>query len=234
MGMTDKALPIMGQKEHTLHKSHDDIDPVTSMIQDSEEQRSIARSSLKVSCILGYALAVSVTVNLYLGYAAVNHYVRYFAFDHGRLTDMHPLNKPYYTPADVIQFGSDTLINTLSLDFVNWRHQLEMARPDFSTKGFASMIKQLQANGMLDLVKKQRMNMTVTAGTGVLTKQGIEDGAFTWVIETPITIKLAGQTSQLADQKFIATMHIHQVDPALKPQGIEVTLLVTRPARGGE
>lgn len=232
--MTDSTLPDAGQQNPRLHTTHDTIDPISSTIRDAEQQKSIARSSLKVSAIQSYIIAVSVTLNLFLGYAAVHHYVVYFAFDHGHLTDMHPLTKPYYTSADVIQFGSDTLINTLSLDFVNWRHQLEQARPRFNTKGFASVIKQLQANGMLDLVKKQRMNMTVTAGTGVLTKQGLEDGAFTWVIETPITIKLAGQTSQLADQRFIATMHIHQVNPALKPQGIEVTLMVTRPARGGE
>ncbi|HFE3442998.1 TPA: DotI/IcmL/TraM family protein [Klebsiella aerogenes] len=232
--MTDNTLPGEGLKNPRLHSSRDINDPISSTIRDASQQTSIARSSLKVSGIQAYVIAVSVTLNLFLGYAAVHPNVIYFAFDHGRLTDMHPLTKPYYTPADVIQFGSDTLINTLSLDFVNWRHQLEMARPRFDTKGFASVIKQLQANGMLDLIKKQRMNMTVTAGTGVLTKQGLENGAFTWVIETPITIKLAGQTSQLADQKFIATLHIHQVDPAVKPQGIEVTLMLTKPARGGE
>ncbi|HCA3439690.1 TPA: DotI/IcmL family type IV secretion protein [Salmonella enterica subsp. salamae serovar 35:g,m,s,t:-] len=230
--MTEITVSEHPQKALSLHKTVDEIDPVKRTIQDSNQQREIARKSLNVGLIQGYIIAVSVTANLFMGYALVHQPRTYFSFDHGHLTLMHSLDRPYYSTADVIQFGGETLINTFSLDFVNWRHQLEQVRPNFDTKGFASVIKQLQSSGMLDLVRKNRMDMTATHGTGVLTKQGLENGAFTWVIEMPLTIKLAGQTSQLNDQKFIATLHIHQVSTEIKPEGVEVTLVVTRPARG--
>lgn len=71
--------------------------------------------------------------------------------------------------------------------------------------------------------------MSITAGTGVLTKEGVENGVYVWYVEMPIEVKLSGQTSELPAQRFLATVRIERVSTLDSIEGIGVGQLVTKP-----
>jgi intracellular multiplication protein IcmL len=73
------------------------------------------------------------------------------------------------------------------------------------------------------------MNMSASASTGVLTKEGIEGGHYFWLIELPIEVKLAGQTSELPLQRFLTTVRVERVPTLDSIEGIGVGQIVTNP-----
>ena len=145
---------------------------------------------------------------------------------------MIPLSQPYRKAADVIQTARDTVTRSFTMDFLNWRGQLEDVRGGYTREGFKSFLKSLDTTKVLDTIKGRRMNMSVTAGTGVLTKEGVEEGRYVWYIEMPIEVRLTGQTSELPSQKFLALVRMERIPTLDAIEGIGVGQLVTRPWRG--
>lgn len=226
MSEIDQQLgAIAGQ----LHRTEDAIAPVVRMKKDRKHIQFISGSSVKMNFILAFTLLLSVAGNGVLGWYAAHPDRQYFASDNGRIFPLIPMSQPYRKAADVIQFAKDTMNHSFSMDFLNWRQQLEDARPSYTKDGFKSFIASLQASGVLDTVRDRRMNMSVTAGTGVLTKEGVEDATYVWYVEVPIELKLAGQTSGLPAQRFLATVRVERVSTLDSIEGIGVGQLVTKP-----
>ncbi|CAG9260882.1 Macrophage killing protein with similarity to conjugation protein [Burkholderia diffusa] len=230
--MSDIAVgidPDLNAIVSNLHQTVDAIQPAVRMEADRRHIQFIAGSSVKLNFILATALVLSLVGNLAFGWFAVHPDREYFASDNGRLFPMIPMSRPYRKPADVIQFAKDTVTRSFTLDFLDYRQQLEDVRGKYTTNGFQSLNATLRAQGILKMVQDRRMNMSVTAGTGVLTKMGVEDGIFVWYVQMPIEVKLAGQTSELAPQKFLATVVIKRIPTLDSIEGIGTDALTTSP-----
>lgn len=223
---TDQSLAEMSGK---LHRTEDAIAPAARVQRDRQHLQFIAGSSVKLNFMLAVALAVSILVNGLLGWFAVHPDRQYFASDNGRIFPLIPMSQPYRKAADVIQYAKDTMNRSFTLDFLNWRQQLEDTRQRYTRDGFKSFISSLQEAGVLDTVRNRRMNMSVTAGTGVLTKEGVENGVYVWFVEVPIEVKLAGQSNELPPQRFLATVRVERVSTLDAIEGIGVGQLVTKP-----
>lgn len=80
------------------------------------------------------------------------------------------------------------------------------------------------------LVKKQRFNMNAsTNDAAVITKQYIDNGVATYIIECPVTLVLAGQTTQKTPQTYLATVAVQRVPTTIKKEGLAITQFVTSP-----
>jgi intracellular multiplication protein IcmL len=139
------------------------------------------------------------------------------------------LTQPTQKTADVIQYAKDNVTRSFTMDFLNWRQQLEDVRPSYTRTGFKSFLNALQQSGVLDTVKDKRMNMSISAGTGVLTLEGIEGGVYQWIIELPIEVRLEGQTTRLPAQRFLSTVRIERVPTLDSIEGIGIGQLITKP-----
>jgi intracellular multiplication protein IcmL len=212
-----------------LKKTSIAVDPAVQHQVHRGKLADFAGISAKMNIIVAAALFLSIILNCVLGWFAVHPVREYFASDNGRLFPMVPLSAPYQKPANVIQFAKDTLSRAFTLDFLNWRQQLEDSRARYTKTGFRSYLDALKSSGVLEIVQKRRMNMTVTAGTGVLVKEGIENGVYVWLVEVPIEVKLTGQTSELPSQKFRATVRIERIPTLDSIEGIGTAQLITRP-----
>ncbi|MBA5690557.1 DotI/IcmL family type IV secretion protein [Rugamonas apoptosis] len=221
---------VMATMKSTLKHTSDAIEPAFRLERQHHFLTAIAGSSVKLNFVLVAILAASVVLNCGLGWVAVHPDRQYFATDNGRLFPLVPLSRPYQKSADVIQFGKDTLTRSFTLDFLNWRQQLEDLRPSYTRDGFAQFIDNLEKMGILDMVKGRRMNMSASVGTGVLTKDGVENGVFLWDLEMPIEIRLEGQTQHLPPQHFNAHLRIVRIPTLDNIQGIGAARLVTDPA----
>lgn len=190
----------------------------------------VATGVTKVSFIMGVCLASSLAMNIYLVHKVSNVEPRYFASTgNGRIIPLIPLDQPVMSVADVIDFAQMATRRSMTMDFLNYREQLEGARQYFTTSGFQSFLKSLSGSGILDSIKDGRYNMTATTEAGVLAKQGVVDGRHVYIINFPLTVKLAGQTSERPDQDFLATVRVERISTAIDAQGIAITQVVTEP-----
>ena len=229
MTMLNEASQELHDLAIQLHQTADAVEPAVRRDKDRKKIQSIAGSSVKLNFILAVALLGSVVGNSVLGWYAAHPDRQYFASDNGRIFPLIPMSRPYRKAADVIQFAKDTMNHSFTMDFLNWRQQLEDARSSYTKEGFKSFIASLQSSGVLDTVRTRRMNMSITSGTGVLIKEGIEDAVYVWYVEVPIEVKLAGQTSELPAQRFLATVRVERVSTLDSIDGIGVGQLVTKP-----
>jgi len=214
---------------NTCTAPEDAVEPAIRATRERKHIQAIAGASVKLNFIALVGLVLALTSNIYLGWCATHPEREYFASDNGRLFPMIPLSRPYRKTADVIQYAKDTLNRSFTLDFLNFRQQLEDTRASYTMAGFKSFLDSLKASGVLDSVRERRMNMSVSAGTGVLTKEGIEEGHYVWLIELPIEVKLAGQTSELPAQRFLTTVRVERISTLDSIEGIGVGQIVTTP-----
>jgi intracellular multiplication protein IcmL len=212
-----------------LHHTNDAVEPAVREIMNRKHLQFIAGGSVKLNFVLVGAVSLLVISNLYLGWHATHPDRQYFAADNGRIFPMIPMSQPYRKPSDVIQFAKDNVTRAFTMDFLNWRQQLEDVRPGYTRAGFKSFLDALKQSGVLDTVKEKRMNMSVSAGTGVLTKEGTENGTYQWIVELPIEVRLEGQTTRLPAQRFLTTVRIERITTLDSIEGIGVGQLVTTP-----
>ncbi|MDL4860780.1 DotI/IcmL/TraM family protein [Halomonas elongata] len=190
----------------------------------------VASGVTKVSFIMGACLAGSIALNGYLGYKIANVQPEYFASTgNGRIIPLVPLSQPVMSVADVIDFAQKATRRSMTMDFLNYREQLENSRKYFTDAGFQSFLNSLSSSGILDTIRNSRYNMNATTETGVLAQQGVVDGRRVYIVNFPLTVKLAGQTSERPDQEFLATVRVERISTAIDAQGIAITQVVTEP-----
>ena len=218
--------------DEVVRKLHGTADVVLPAVRADKSRRFlswISRNAIKICLVLSAAVLVQSVAIVGLAWFAVHPFREYFATDRGRLFPLIPLGRPYRKPADVIQYAKETLERSFTLDFNNWRQQLEDVRYRYDTEGFKSLIAAMQQSGILAAVRERRMNMSITTGTGVLVKEGVENGVYTWYVEAPIEIKLAGQTTDMPSQRFKATVRIDRSSTLDNIEGIEAAQVITKP-----
>lgn len=167
---------------------------------------------------------ISITV-----WFAIHPQREYFASDNGRIIKLVPLSEPYQSQSNIIQFARDAIIKSFSIDFLNYQGQLEQVRSEYTRQGFSSFLESLENSNILDTITRKRMNMTVTANTGVLIKQGLDRGIHYSIVEIPIEIRLVGQSSEFPSQKLLATVKIDRISVLDSIKGIAISQLVTKP-----
>jgi intracellular multiplication protein IcmL len=229
MSVLNEADQNLAELAAQLHQTEDAIGPALRVAKGRQVIQWLTSSSVKLNFILSITLLVSITGNCFLGWFAVHPVREYFATDNGRLFPVIPMSQPYRKAADVIQYAKDSMNRSFTLDFLNWRQQLEDVRGDYTRDGFKSFIASLQSSGVLETIRTRRMNLSITAGTGVLVKEGIEGGVYVWYVEVPLELKLAGQTTELPPQRFLGTIRIERVPTVDAIGGIGVGQLVTKP-----
>lgn len=211
-----------------LHRSQDGLAPAVRAEQDRRKARSRDRERIGFSILSGVANVILVLIVAGQTWALAHQPRDYFALDGGRLIPMVPMSTPYRSSADVVSFARTTVERSFTLDFNNYRANLEDVRSRFTRNGFASYIESLKASGMLNTLEK-RMNLTSSAGVGVLVEEGEEDGSYVWVVRFPLTLKFVGQSSELPEQRLLATVRVNRIATAESVEGIGVAQIVTKP-----
>ncbi|WP_145592816.1 DotI/IcmL/TraM family protein [Yersinia bercovieri] len=193
---------------------------------------SFTRKSLMVNIWQSASLFLCLLIIAVLGYAVLNPPVKYFATQDGRVIPLTPTDQPAYSDADVTDFGNRVIREAFTLDFVNYRSQMNNLLPRFSDEGFRSYYSALTTSNVLASIKDKKMNMSVMTSPGVVVSKGtLENGVYAWKIQYPVKFKLTGQTTSLPEQSFVLSLLIQRTDPRLKNTGLEVSQLITYEAQ---
>lgn len=199
------------------------------MIEHEKRQlgAEFARRCLKALVIAGIVIAVQSVSIVYLVWLAAENKVAYFSTEGGRVQRMFALDQPAFSALDVVAFGSDTIRESFTLDFVHYQRQMSGVQVRFNEKGYNDYYKALTSSNLWTAVVKQRMNLSVSVDPGVVTSKGVIGGLYAYEVQYPVALKLDGQQSSNSAQHYILTLRIQQVDPRQKSNGLEVTQVIT-------
>lgn len=105
-----------------------------------------------------------------------------------------PLDQPYLTTPELLQWVSDTLRNVLRFDFVHYNEQLQASAHNFTEDGWRVFVDQLNnyANPVDIQNKKMFVNAEADAAPTLINPGGILSGRWAWWVQAPITISYVG------------------------------------------
>ncbi|ACQ68912.1 DotI/IcmL/TraM family protein [Candidatus Williamhamiltonella defendens] len=191
-----------------------------------------ARTTLTLCLTTSLCLIVSLLLNGYLGWTVAHPPVKYFATQEGRVIPLIPTHQPVLTVSQVSDFGAHTIREAFTMDFVHFKEQMSRVSAYFSEEGFKSYYQALTQSNVLAAVRDKKMNLAVMLAPGVVRQKGpLSNGVYAWEIQYPVTLKLSGQTLSLPEQRFIFSLFLQRADLREKPNGLEVTQLVTFDAK---
>ncbi|MBU2708741.1 DotI/IcmL family type IV secretion protein [Zooshikella marina] len=220
---------VLDEVRNVLTQTVNTVDPAAKANEERKRVAKVTTAAVKLNIILASVLLVSVSANCVFGWFAIHRERQYFAADNGRYTQLVPLNRPYRKVSGIIQYAKDTINRSFSLDFLNWRQQLEDVRPLYTKSGFKQYLDALEKGKYIKYLEKDLMNITITSSTGVVSKEGLVNGVYVWIIEIPIEVKVAGQSKQLTPQKFVAHVRVERVSTLESVGGISVGQIITKP-----
>jgi intracellular multiplication protein IcmL len=212
-----------------LAKTSDALDPAVRQHEERQERASLKSGYVRLALLLGASNVLLVMGLLVALWFAVHPTREYFASDNGRIIPLVPQSQPYRTAADVIDFAKRTVEHSFTLDFLSYQANLEAVRGNYTRPGFKSFLDNLVSSQILNMVRNQRMNLTVSTGTGIIAKEGEVDGTYVWEVRMPVALKLAGQTTQMPEQKMMATIEVRRIPTLDSIEGIAVANIVTTP-----
>lgn len=201
--------------------------------QKNQLNAGFARRSLSVALVASALCLLQMPLTGWLAWQVAHPPVKYFATYNGSILRQVPTSEPAYRDDDVVAFGDKLIRDAFQLDFRNYRTQISSLQQKFSEAGFASYYTALTSSNLFTAVKDQKMLMSANVTRkGVIQRRGrLGDGPYIWEIQYPVTLSLDGQNRSLPAQNFIFTVRVQRADVSQKPEGIEVSSIVTRDAR---
>lgn len=202
-----------------------------NLMESAEKRASLVHKLMKVNLISSASNLVFLILISALVWKLFHIENKYFATDQGKLVRLAPTNQPGWSQDDVIAYGNKVLTKAFNLDFVHYREQISSMAPDFSEEGYNGYVQALKSSNILDAIKKERMNLSSVAGSGVVVRAGrLADGTWFWALQYPLRMRLIGQTTSRPENAFIFELIIQRVDTSIKPAGMEISQTISRNA----
>ncbi|BBO86767.1 hypothetical protein DSCO28_73330 (plasmid) [Desulfosarcina ovata subsp. sediminis] len=155
---------------------------------------------------------------------------KYFATTNDfRLAELTPLDQPVVSQIGLLNWTTETITRTFTLDFSNWRRQLMEVRSRYSNTAFKQLVKSLEDSGNLAMIKNQRLvtSCTITEAPVILAK-GIVKGKMTWKIEFPMLVSYESSKGVENTQKLLVNTIVQRADTTKKAEGIHIIQLLMR------
>ena len=146
-----------------------------------------------------------------------------------RLAPLVPLDQPVLTQQGLLTWASDTVTNAMSLDFLEWREELEAIRPHFEDAAYKSFLDSLQSSGVLDMIRDKRLSASaITTRAPVIIASGVMGGIATWRIEFPLIVSYESSQGVESTQRLIATVLVCRAPTVKTPRGVVIQQIVLK------
>lgn len=104
-----------------------------------------------------------------------------------------PLNQPYVKTADLLQWASEILPQSLTFRFTDYAVQLQGLKPYYTDNGWAKLQDMLTTYANLPVLQSSKLFVNATAaGAPVIINQGLIDDKYSWWVQMPIKINYIG------------------------------------------
>lgn len=113
--------------------------------------------------------------------------------DEWRVQQPVPVDKPYMSQPEVLQWVNDVVQKLFVLDFNNYDDQVAKLKEYFTANGWKIYLNQLNNYANYNNVQTGKLFIKLDLrGAPIILNQGLLSGKWGWWIELPVTIKYAG------------------------------------------
>lgn len=139
-----------------------------------------------VSVFIAIIFLIAVSLYLYLNEPPP---VTFLVDKEWRVQPEVPVNQPYLSIPDLLQWVSDAVPRSFVFDFIHYNDQLKNASQFFTNDGWKVFLDQLNIYANYNTVQSGKLFVNgVPAGAPIVLNQGLVSGRYGWWVQMPITI----------------------------------------------
>ena len=139
-----------------------------------------------ISILLAIVLLVAVSVYLYLNKPKP---VNFPVDAEWRVQPAIPLDQPYLSESDMLQWVNDAIQKSFVYDFYHYNDQVQNASQYFTPDGWKVFLNQLNIYVNYNNVQAYKMFISAApAGAPFIIQQGLLSGRYAWWVQLPIDI----------------------------------------------
>ncbi len=155
---------------------------------------------------------------------------RYFATtEDGRLIPMVPLNQPNLSTPALLSWAAQSVSETMSFSFSNYRRNLQESSRHFTRAGWESFSTALQQARIIESVESLTQEVSaVPAGAPILTSEGIVKGQYQWIVQIPILLTYTSGAKK-RNESWLVTLVIVRVPRLESPNGVGIAQWIAVP-----
>ena len=149
---------------------------------------------------------------------------RYFASTPDlRVLPLTPLDQPRISDPALANWAGNTVIETLSFDFVGYKDQLFSVQDRYTPGAFATLITSLKENQILSTILERRLILhTSMTGTPHVVSTAITNGRKTWMVEAPLLLSYESSNGVATTQRAMASIVVQRVSEAEYAPGVRI------------
>ena len=191
--------------------------------RDGFYQILIALVTIVIACI------VLVSVSIYL-FVQKPTPVTFSVYDNWRVLPDVPLNQPYITTPDLVQWVSEVIPAALTYDFVNYTTELNGMKRYFTENGWKKFIDQLNLYLSDNFVSNAKLFVNSSPYRApIILSRGIPEGgnSYSWWIQMPITMNVTA-LERTYSQKFTIQVFVQRVSTLDNLSGIAIENIIVK------
>ena len=141
----------------------------------------------------------------------------------GEVIPLQSLSEPVVTNTYLLQWASLATRAAYNLDFINYKNQLQAARPYFTSDGFQKLQEAFTSSGLLDTLVQKKLIMTaIVSGDPVITSNFVLYGRHNWTIQLPLLVSFES-ASEHRRVHVMVTMRVQRVPVLDSEKGIQIS-----------
>lgn len=148
-----------------------------------------------VSVSVGIFLLIALSIYNYLNKPKP---ITFHVDDEFRVQAPVPLNQPYLSTPDLLQWVANVIPKSIVFDFLNYDDQLKAATPYFTADGWKAFLNQLNIYANYNNVQNNKLyvNAVPTAAPYILKEGLLDSGKYGWWVQLPLSVSYAGAIPQ--------------------------------------
>lgn len=148
---------------------------------------------------------------------------RYFATTaDGRIMQLVPLDRANMGTAAVLSWASQSATEVMTFSFKDYQRRLQESSRHFTRRGWETFTDALQKSGVIESVEALRQVVSAEVRSApILTRQGVFEGKYRWLITLPLAVTYTSGTSSRTDNLDI-NVTVERVPSLENPNGVGI------------
>ncbi|TAK74361.1 MAG: type IV secretion protein DotI [Gammaproteobacteria bacterium] len=146
-----------------------------------------------------------------------------------------PIDQPYLSTPDLLQWTSDALRKAFVYDFYEYNTQLKTASQYFTADGWKVFLDQLNSYASYNDVQAKKLFVTATpASAPFILQQGLLSGRYAWWVQMPININYYAANNQFSARTLTLQVLVVRVATTNNLNGVGIdNVIVANPTTAG-
>ncbi len=150
----------------------------------------------------------------------------YAALPDGKLIPLTPLDEPIMTGAALAQWTLSAVVESLTFGHHDYRLRLGKARENFTDRGYAAFLAELDESQILARVRDGRQVLTAVArGAPVIVDTQIRGGRAAWELQFPVLLTYSTGSRELNEDLALRVL-VARTAREERPAGIGIEQII--------